>query len=223
MPALRNAKIAAQLAANARKEGEGDGCGDRLARSRSKAASRLAPNGSPIVRVSSVVATSLALRLVIVMGLWAGCFPLITLGLGLAQPLLFAALRAALAGVLLLALGAVLRRPVPCCRSVWGLIVFVGLTTTTLGFLGMFHAAESISPGIATAITNAQPLLAAILAHAFLRERLRREAILGCPSGSAASSQSHGPDWPRPMRLVTRPESPLSRSPPARSPSATSR
>ena len=43
-----------------------------------------------------------ALRLVVVMGLWAACFPLITLGLGLAPHLLFAALRAALAGLLLL-------------------------------------------------------------------------------------------------------------------------
>src|SRR5262249_32096047 len=45
-----------------------------------------------------------------------------------------------------------------------------------LGFLGMFHAAEFVSPGLATVIANAQPLLAAVLAQAFLGERL---AVLG--------------------------------------------
>ena len=38
-----------------------------------------------------------AFRLVLVMGLWAACFPLITLGLELAPHLAFAAMRAAIA------------------------------------------------------------------------------------------------------------------------------
>lgn len=40
-----------------------------------------------------------ALRLLVVMGLWAACFPLITIGLDLVPHLAFAAMRAALAGL----------------------------------------------------------------------------------------------------------------------------
>jgi len=54
-----------------------------------------------------------ALRLLAVMVLWASCFPLITIGLDLAPHLAFAALRAALAGACLIALGFLRRRPVP--------------------------------------------------------------------------------------------------------------
>lgn len=115
----------------------------------------------------------LALRLLAAMGLWAGCFPLLTIGIGLAPHLAFAAMRAALAGLCLLVLGALIRRPVPSGGRIWGLIVLVALGSTTLGFLGMFHAAEFVSPGVATVIANAQPLLVAILAPAFLGERLK--------------------------------------------------
>ena len=47
-----------------------------------------------------------------------------------------------------------------------------GLGATSLGFLGMFHAAEYVSPGIATVIANVQPFLAVIPAYLFLRERI---------------------------------------------------
>lgn len=125
------------------------------------------------------------LRLLAVMVLWASCFPLITLGLGLAPHLAFAAMRAALAGLALLALGGLFRRPVPRGARSWALVVLVGLGSTSLGFLGMFHAAEFISPGVATVIANAQPLLAAVLAYAFLGERLNAIAKLGLAVGLA--------------------------------------
>src|SRR3546814_6697573 len=98
-----------------------------------------------------------SLRLLTVMVLWASCFPLITIGLDLAPHLAFAAMRAALAGLCLVAFGAVFNRPVPRGARSWGLIALVGLGATSLGFLGMFHAAEFVSPGLATVIANAQP------------------------------------------------------------------
>lgn len=126
-----------------------------------------------------------ALRLLAAMGLWAGCFPLVTIGLGLAPHLAFAAMRAALAGLCLLLLGAFFRRPVPSGGRIWGLIVLVALGATTLGFLGMFHAAEFVSPGVATVIANAQPLLVAILAPIFLGERLKATGKTGLIAGFA--------------------------------------
>ncbi|WP_235017125.1 DMT family transporter [Tistlia consotensis] len=125
------------------------------------------------------------LRLLAVMILWASCFPLITIGLGLAPHLAFATLRATLAGLGLLTLGALLRRPVPRGARSWALIALAGFGATSLGFLGMFHAAEFVSPGLATVIANAQPIVAAVLAHAFLGERLTATGKAGLVVGMA--------------------------------------
>jgi drug/metabolite transporter (DMT)-like permease len=71
----------------------------------------------------------------------------------------------------------------PAGGHTWALLVLVGFGATTLGFLGMFHAAEFITPGLATVIANAQPLLAAILACVFLAERLGPKGNLGLVIG----------------------------------------
>jgi drug/metabolite transporter (DMT)-like permease len=127
----------------------------------------------------------IALRLLTVMALWAACFPLITIGLGLAPHLAFAALRAAFAGLCLLLLGAVFRRSVPRSLRAWAMLAVVALGATSLGFFGMFHAAEFVSPGLATVIANAQPLLAAVLAHTFLGERITPIGRVGLITGLA--------------------------------------
>ena len=94
-------------------------------------------------------------------------------------------MRAALAGICLLFLGSLLLRPMPCGVRTWRLIGVVAFGDTTLGFLGMFHAAEFVSPGLATVIYNAQPLLAAVLAHAVLGERLKALGKVGLVAGFA--------------------------------------
>ena len=126
-----------------------------------------------------------AMRLLAVMVLWASCFPLIATGLALAPHLAFAAMRAALAGLCLIAVGAMFGRPVPQGIRSWALIALTGFGATSLGFLGMFHAAEFVSPGLATVIANTQPLLAAILAHVFLREQLTVLGKIGLMAGFA--------------------------------------
>lgn len=118
-------------------------------------------------------------RLILVMVLWAICFPLITMGLDSVPHLGFAAMRAFLAGVALLVVGAALRRPFPSDRNAWGILGVVGIGATTLGFLGMFHAAEYVSPGVATVIASTQPLMAAVLAHFLLQERLDTRSKAG--------------------------------------------
>ena len=120
-----------------------------------------------------------ALRLLTVMVLWAACFPLITIGLDLAPHLTFAAMRAALAGLCLIALGLLCGRSIPVARRSWILIVVVGLGATSMGFFGMFHAAEFVTPGLATVIANVQPIIAAILANVFLGERLKAIGKIG--------------------------------------------
>jgi len=125
------------------------------------------------------------LRLVLVMALWASCFPLIALGLELAPHLVFAALRAAIGGTVLIAVAVLLRRPMPKGPGAWGMLVLLALGATSLGFLGMFHGAAFLSPGIATLIFSTQPLAAALLGRLFLGERLSGQGALGLILGFA--------------------------------------
>jgi drug/metabolite transporter (DMT)-like permease len=132
-------------------------------------------------------------RLIVVMVLWASCFPLIVIGLELAPHLLFAAERAAIAGAVLVAAALVLRRPIPHEAKTWGKIVLLGLSATSLGFLGMFHGAEFLSTGIAAVLLSTQPLAAAFLARGFLNERLGAQAVMGLAAGFAGITVA---SWP---------------------------
>ncbi len=107
------------------------------------------------------------------------CYPLITIGLGDAPHLTFAFLRAVLAGSLLGLVAVLLRRPMPQGVGTWFGLAGIGLGTTSLGFAGMFHAAEFVTPGTATIIAHSQPLIAAILAYWFLGERLHYRQRIG--------------------------------------------
>jgi len=66
---------------------------------------------------------------------------------------------------------------------VWVSLAAIGIGATTLGFIGMFHAAEFVSPGLATVIANTQPLMAAVLGHFFLREHLNVHGMIGLSLG----------------------------------------
>jgi drug/metabolite transporter (DMT)-like permease len=118
------------------------------------------------------MAPTVAAGAVLVMFLWALCFPLIKYGLSTSPPMLFATLRAVLSGAVLLLIAQWLGRPSIHGTPIWGGVVLVGLTATSVGFFGMFYGGERVSPGLATVIANTQPLIAAVLARAFLHERL---------------------------------------------------
>lgn len=122
-------------------------------------------------------------QIILVMLLWAACFPLITVGIEFSPHLTFATLRAFLAGAALIIVALSLRQPLPKGRRIWTMLAIVGVGATSLGFLGMFHAAEFVSPGIATVIANTQPLLAAGLAGIILKERLTASGKVGLALG----------------------------------------
>lgn len=111
---------------------------------------------------------------VVVMLLWAACFPLIAVGLQSSPPMALAAMRAAFSGLVLLAAARLLRRPPMTGAAAWRGTAVVGFSTTSVGFFGMFYGGLSVSPGIATVVANSQPLIAAVLAAVLLRERLGR-------------------------------------------------
>lgn len=106
-----------------------------------------------------------------VMLLWALCYPLITTVVAAAPPLLLGGMRALLAGACLLAFGLVRRAPQPT-RTVLPYLVLAGGGLTTMGFAGMFLAGGRISPGLATVLSNTQPLMAAALGSLLLAERI---------------------------------------------------
>ena len=116
-------------------------------------------------------------KVVLVVFLWALCYPLIALGLAGSPPLLLAAMRASAAGVLMLVTGALLGRPLPQGWTQWLGIAVIGLGTASLGFGGMFLAGGRISPGLATVLSSTQPLLAAMLGYVALDERLGRARV----------------------------------------------
>ena len=123
--------------------------------------------------------------MVVVVLLWAICFPFIVTGLPGAPPLLFAALRAFLAGGLLFAVHLVQRRrePYPFSPRDLGLLSLIGLSYTAMGFGGMFLAAGHLSPGLATVLASTQPLIAAAIAAAWLGETLKTKGIAGLVIG----------------------------------------
>lgn len=98
--------------------------------------------------------------------LTALCYPLLSIGLTYAQPFQFAALRAGIAGLVLLMLALLLRRPLPRTRGLWLRVALSGLSATTIGFVAMFGAATLVAPGIATVVAGTQPIVAALLALA---------------------------------------------------------
>lgn len=88
-------------------------------------------------------------------------------------------MRWVLAGATLTMIAVMLQRPFPRGLPIWIALGVVGVGATTLGYFGMFHAAEFVSPGLATVVANTQPLLAAMLGVLWLRERLPRLGWVG--------------------------------------------
>jgi len=87
------------------------------------------------------------------------CFVAIDLGLRDAPVLWFAALRAIVAGIALLAFSGVQHRPAPSGARAWALITVLGLVNVTVGFAAMFGGVAGLATGTAAVLANAQPLL----------------------------------------------------------------
>lgn len=124
-------------------------------------------------------------QLSLIMLLWALCFPLISLGLAYASPLVLAALRSVVAGLGLLIVGKLTRRSMPRGWRLWLSLFGVGIGTTSIGFGGMFLAGGLISPGIATVLSNTQPLISAVIGFFVLGEILGPRRRVGLVLGFA--------------------------------------
>ncbi len=122
---------------------------------------------------------SIVLLLIVVMFFWALCYPLILLGLEYSPHISFAAMRATAAGAIMLLIATFTGKKHPTDLKMWFYLFLIGVGATALGFYGMFHASEFVKPGLATVVTNLQPLLTAVFASMFLHEKITSKGKFG--------------------------------------------
>lgn len=116
---------------------------------------------------------------------WGACFVTIRWGLRDAPVLWFAALRALVAGVALLAVAAVQGRPRPAGARSWGLIGVLAVTNASVAFAAMFAGVGGLATGTAAVLTNAQPLLILLPAWWLYGERVAARTWVGLVVGFA--------------------------------------
>jgi probable blue pigment (indigoidine) exporter len=116
-------------------------------------------------------------RMLLVTAGWGACFVGIHLGLADAPLLWFAALRALLAGVALLGVAAVTRRPAPP-RSAWAGIGALAVVNVAIAFGAMFAGTVGVASGVAAVLANAQPLLIVLPAWWLYQERPRPRTLI---------------------------------------------
>lgn len=107
--------------------------------------------------------------------IYAVCFTAIKAGLVFSPPLLFAGLRASGAGILLLFGLFLWRKNILPSKHVWITIFLVGITTTTIGYGGMFLSPGRTGAGIASVLGSMQPLFVIVLAALFLGEPITKK------------------------------------------------
>lgn len=116
---------------------------------------------------------------------WGSCFLAISIGLKDAPLLWFAALRAIIAGGVLLAVAGFRREPTPRGARTWTLITVMGIVNVTLAFSAMFGGLAGLSTGAASVLANAQPLLIVLPAWWIYRERISARTLAAMGTGFA--------------------------------------
>lgn len=116
---------------------------------------------------------------------WGLCFLAIRWGLRDATPLWFAALRALLAGAILLSWAVITGRPMVRGRRAWLLVSVLGLTNVSVAFAAMFAGTAAAATGVAAVVANSQALLVPLPALWLYRERLPAAGWPGLALGFA--------------------------------------
>lgn len=116
---------------------------------------------------------------------WGACFVAIRWGLRDAPVLWFAGLRAAVAGVALLAVAGWQRRPPLRGVRPWALVAALGAVNATIAFAAMFAGVAGLATGTAAVLANAQPLLILLPAWWIYGERISARTAVGLVAGFA--------------------------------------
>jgi drug/metabolite transporter (DMT)-like permease len=119
------------------------------------------------------------LKMVFVALLWALCFPLLKVGLaGGTTPLLFGALRTSIASIFLAGVAVRRKEQLSEIGSRKLLLVAIG-TAAFLGYYGMVLGGSSVNPGLASVVSNTNPLIGSLLAAVFLSDSLNLRKFSG--------------------------------------------
>lgn len=121
-------------------------------------------------------------QLLLLAALWGGSYLFMRLGAGEFGAFALAGVRAICASVLMVPLLA-LRGGFGDWRRYWKEIIVVGLTNSALPFVLFSFAALSISAGLSAIFNAAMPLFAAVIAWAWLKEKLTPAQALGLAVG----------------------------------------
>lgn len=111
--------------------------------------------------------------------LWASAFMGVKVGLHSSPPLFLMGFRFLIAGTVLLGLARVQGKPLPRHWRDWGRLAVLGLLNNA-AYLGLSaFALRSLSGGMGAVLASTNPLMLALVAPLFLRERLTRTRIAG--------------------------------------------
>jgi drug/metabolite transporter (DMT)-like permease len=123
------------------------------------------------------------LKMIFVALLWALCFPLLRVGLASGtSPLLFGALRTAIASIVLA--GVAFRRTERISETSNRKLLLVAIGATVfLGYFGMVLGGSSVNPGLASVVSNTNPIIGSLLAVVFLSDSLNLTKASGLVMG----------------------------------------
>lgn len=124
------------------------------------------------------------LEMITLAALWGASFIFVRLGAGDFGPAPLSFVRVFAAGLLLLPLLA-MRQQLGALRQHWRPILVVGLTNSALPFLCFTYAALSINAGLAAVFNATSPLFGAVIAWAWLKDRLTAPRVAGLAIGFA--------------------------------------
>jgi drug/metabolite transporter (DMT)-like permease len=112
-------------------------------------------------------------------GLWGSAFVPSKIGVLASSPLWFLVVRFFVSGAVALGIALALGSPWPRGRRAWILVVALGVLANAM-YLGFtYEALRHLAAGVGAVVTSSNPLLLAIVAPAFLGERLTRWKALG--------------------------------------------
>lgn len=100
------------------------------------------------------------------------CFPLISNGLQYFPPLLFAALRVAIAGISILCILPLLHQPRIPPKGTWRWVILFSILAVAFTYGTMFLSHGGMGLSAVPVLENLQPFLAVVLAVIFLHEKL---------------------------------------------------
>ncbi len=124
------------------------------------------------------------LELLLLAALWGGSFLFMRLGAADFGPLALAALRVTIAAAVLLPL-LLWRAEWTVLRRHWRPIAAVGIVNSALPFMAFAYAALHINAGLASIFNATSPLWAAVVAWAWLGDRLSPPRVTGLAIGFA--------------------------------------